>query len=175
MIGFGRVEYGPSTAYGQTVEDGQNVTDHSLTLTGLQPATTYSFRVSNRHAIDGDELAAQTGSFTTLSTFSAQFLQPLTQSNDPASPVVNTGKNGRVIPVKLQLSQSGEAITDLNAPGPVTIAVSGLACGTSAGSDPVSSYADAGQSSAGTNQFRYDALAQAWVYNLDTKALGIVT
>ena len=48
-------------------------------------------------------------------------------------------------------------------------------CGTSAGTDPVTSYADAGQSSAGTNQFRYVALAQAWVYGLDTRVLGLVT
>jgi hypothetical protein len=176
VIGFGRVEYGPSTAYGQSAEDAQNVTGHSFLLTGLEPGTTYYFRISNRHAIDGDELAEQTGSFTTQTTlFTGQFLSPLTQSTDPASPVLNTGKNGRVIPVKVQISQSGEAITDLNAPGPVTIAVSALACGTSAGSDPVTSYADAGQSSAGTNQFGYDAGIGAWIYNLDTKALGLVS
>jgi Tol biopolymer transport system component len=105
-----------------------------------------------------------------------QFLQPLVQSTDPANPVLNIGKNGKVIPVKVQLSQGGAAITDLNAPGPVTIAVSKLAsCSTSGGSDPVETYAAAGQSSAGTNEFRYDTLAQAWVYNLDTKALGLVT
>jgi len=57
----------------------------------------------------------------------------------------------------------------------VTVAVSKFDCGASAATDPVTSYADAGQSSAGTNQFNYDATAQAWVYNLDTKALGLVT
>lgn len=174
VIGSGRVEYGPTTAYGQTVDDAQNVTDHSITLTLLQPATTYFFRVSNRHAIDGGSLAEQTGSFTTLSSITGQFLQPLTQSTEPTSPVVNTAKNSRVVPVKVQLDQGGTAITDLNAPGPVTIAVSGLACGTSAGTDPVTAYADAGQSSAGTNEFRYDAAIAAWVYNLDTRALGLV-
>ena len=70
VIGSGRVEYGPTTAYGQTVDDAQNVADHSITLTLLQPATTYFFRVSNRHAIDGGSLAEQTGSFTTLSSSS---------------------------------------------------------------------------------------------------------
>jgi hypothetical protein len=175
-IGFGRVEYGPTSSYGQTVEDAQNVTDHSLTLTGLQPATTYYFRVSNRHAIDGDSLASSTGSLTTLSTFSDQFLQPLTQSTDPAKPVINTGRNGKVIPVKVLISESATALTDLNTPGPVTIALSKLAsCSTSAGTDPITSYADAGQSSAGTSQFHYDTLVQAWTYNLDTKALGLVT
>jgi hypothetical protein len=109
-------------------------------------------------------------------SFTDQFLQPLVQSTDPASPVINTGKNGRVIPVKVQISQGATAITDQNAPGPVTIAVSKLAsCSTSAGSDPITSYADAGQSSAGTNEFHFDAGAQAWLYNLDTKALSLVT
>jgi hypothetical protein len=109
-------------------------------------------------------------------SFTDQFLQPLVQSTDPASPVINTGKNGRVIPVKAQISQGTTLITDQNTPGPVTIAVSKLAsCSTSAGSDPITSYADAGQSSAGTNQFHYDAGTQAWLYNLDTKALGLVT
>jgi hypothetical protein len=85
--------------------------------------------------------------------FTDQILQPLGQSTDPASPVINTGKNGRVIPVKVQISQGGSSITDANAPGPVTIAVSKLAsCSTTAGSDPITTYADAGQSSAGTNR-----------------------
>jgi hypothetical protein len=109
-------------------------------------------------------------------SYTDQFLQPLAQSTDPANPVINTGKNGRVIPVKVQISQGTTQITDQNAPGPVTIAVSKLAsCSSSAGTDPIETYADAGQSSAGTNQFRYEATAQAWVYNLDTKALGLVT
>ena len=37
------------------------------------------------------------------------------------------------------------------------------------------SYADAGQSSAGTNQFRYDSTSQSWLYGLDTKALGLTS
>jgi hypothetical protein len=152
-----------------------NVTDHSISLTGLQPATTYDFQVCNLHAIDGDCLASSSGSFTTLATFSDHFLAPLVQSTDPTSAQINTGKNGRVIPVKVQINTGGTALTNLNAPGPVTIAVSKFACGASAGTDPVTSYADAGQSSAGTNQFNYDSTAQAWVYNLDTKALGLVT
>jgi hypothetical protein len=107
--------------------------------------------------------------------FTDQFLQALAQSTDPASPVINTGKNGRVIPVKVQISQGTTQFTDQNTPGPVTIAVSKLTtCSSSAGSDPIASYADAGQSSAGTNQFHYDTTAQAWLYNLDTKALGLV-
>lgn len=175
VIGLGRIAYGIASPDEQARGDSLNVTEHSIELTGLQPGTTYQFRVSNRHALDGGSLAEKTGSFTTLSVLNGRFLPPLTQSTDLASPVVNTGKNGRVIPVKVQIGQGGTAITDLNAPGPVTISVSKLACGASAGSDPVSAYADAGQSSAGTNRFRYDAIIQAWVYNLDTTVLGLVT
>jgi hypothetical protein len=175
VIGFGRVQYGQSIPYSETQTDALNVTDHSFTLTGLQPATEYSFQVCTLHAIDGDCLASSTGSFTTLSTYSDQFLSPLVQSTDPARAQLNTGKNGKVVPVKVQVSEGGTAITNLNAPGPVTIAVSKFACGASTGTDPVTSYADAGQSSAGTNQFNYDSTAQAWVYNMDTKALGLVT
>ena len=53
--------------------------------------------------------------------------------------------------------------------------MSGLAIEEGAGDDAIATYADAGQSSAGTNQFHYDAGAQARVYNLDTRALGLVT
>jgi hypothetical protein len=49
-----------------SLQDQVNVTDHSIELTGLAPGTTYQFRVSNRHEIDGGSLAAKTGSFTTL-------------------------------------------------------------------------------------------------------------
>jgi hypothetical protein len=112
---------------------------------------------------------------TTLAALTDQFLPPLVQSTDPANAQINTGKNGRVVPVKVRIVQGGTSITDLNTPGPVTIAVSKFACNNNAGTDPVSTYADAGQSSAGTNQFNYDAAAQAWVYNLDTRALGLVT
>ncbi len=176
VMGFGQVLYGPTIPYSKTQTDALNVTDHSFALSNLQPATTYSFQVCNVHAIDGDCLASSTGSFTTLAPFTDQVLPPLAQSTDPASPVLNTGKNGKVIPVQVQISQGGTAITNLNAPGPVTIAVSKLAvCSTTAGSDPVESYADAGQSSAGTNQFTYAATIPAWVYDLDTKALGLVT
>jgi hypothetical protein len=177
VIGFGQVQYGQSIPYGTTVSDALNVTGHSFTLVNLQPGTMYDFQVCNVHAIDGDCLASSTGNFMTLSTaFADQFLPPLVQSTNPSNPLLNTGKNGKVIPVQVQISQGGTAITDQNAPGPVTIAVSKLpTCSTTAGTDPVTSYADAGQSSAGTNQFNYNATVPAWVYNLDTKALGLVT
>ena len=64
VIGLGKVAFGTSS-FDQTVQDAFNITNHALELTGLQPGTTYQFRVSNRHAIDGDDLASTTGQFTT--------------------------------------------------------------------------------------------------------------
>ena len=66
VIGIGRVDYGTTSPDELSLQDQENVTDHSIELTGLAPGTTYQFRVSNRHAFDGDSLAAKTGSFTTL-------------------------------------------------------------------------------------------------------------
>jgi hypothetical protein len=66
VIGIGRVNYGTTSPDELSLQDQENVTSHSIELTGLAPGTTYQFRVSNRHAFDGDSLAAKTGSFTTL-------------------------------------------------------------------------------------------------------------
>jgi hypothetical protein len=107
--------------------------------------------------------------------YNVQFLQPLDQSTDASNPVLNTAKNGRVIPVKVQLGQGGTELTDQNTPGPVTIGVSRLSSCAGGSSDQVETYADAGSSSAGTSEFRYDPALPGWIYNLDTKALGLVT
>jgi hypothetical protein len=83
------------------------------------------------------------------------------------------GKNGKVIPVKVQISEGRQHDHRQDAPGPVTIAVSRFAsCSTIAGSAPVVSYGDVSQSSAGTNQFNFDPASQASQYGLDTVALG---
>jgi len=62
VIGFGKVTFGTPT---QTVQDAFNITDHAIDLTGLAPGTTYQFTVSNKHAIDGDDLVTASGQFTT--------------------------------------------------------------------------------------------------------------
>jgi hypothetical protein len=70
VIGFGQVDYGltlfPIFGSVDTVNDNMNITDHAIELTGLTPGMTYQYRVSNRHAIDGDALVEQVGSFTTV-------------------------------------------------------------------------------------------------------------
>ena len=52
-----------------------------------------------------------------------------------------------------------------------SVSASAVTCGSTAAVDSVELYADAGQSSGGTNQFR--ANGDSWIYNLDTTALHL--
>lgn len=47
------VEYGLTTAYGQTTGTSELSTSHSVTVTGLTPQTTYHYRVVSRDAFNG--------------------------------------------------------------------------------------------------------------------------
>ena len=60
-----QVEYGTTTAYGSlTALDGTRVATHSQTLTSLQPATTYQFRVRSRDE-GGSTVLSPNFTFTT--------------------------------------------------------------------------------------------------------------
>jgi hypothetical protein len=64
--------------------------------------------------------------------------------------------------------------TDTQIPaGSLTVKVISFTCGSSPSIDPVEVYADAGASNGNTNQFRW--AGGHWIYNLDTKALGLTT
>jgi len=60
------VEYGTTTAYGQTASGQSGVTSHSVTLTGLNPSTTYHFRVKSADAA-GNTATSSDYTFTTSS------------------------------------------------------------------------------------------------------------
>lgn len=84
--------------------------------------------------------------------------------------VVNTIKNGRVAPIKVALTDTCTGMP-VAPDAAVTIAVTRVAGEPGSTPDPVEVYADAGQSSAGTDAFR---LADGfWIYNLDTRGLGL--
>ena len=104
--------------------------------------------------------------------FGLQFLQPLDQST--SAPIMNKGKYGRVIPVKVLLSLAGGAALDSAAFAAngwtLQMGVNGVSCQSGAGTDDIEAYADAGQSASGSNLFRWDSSAGQWIYNLDTKA-----
>jgi hypothetical protein len=65
VIGLGHLDYGTAAPDQFAASDQENITNHSLALSGLSPATTYQFRVRNRHAIDGGSLVESAGAFTT--------------------------------------------------------------------------------------------------------------
>jgi hypothetical protein len=104
--------------------------------------------------------------------FGLQYFQPLDQSTSTAT--MNVGKYGRVIPVKVSLSLLGGATLDqaaLDAYGlTLQMGVNTADCSSGDATDALEAYADAGQSSTGTNLFRWDSIAAQWIYNLDTKA-----
>lgn len=60
------VEYGPTTSYGTTRSDSAMVTNHSITLNGLNPGSTYHFRVKSTNAFDITATSAD-HTFTTAS------------------------------------------------------------------------------------------------------------
>ena len=60
-----QIEYGLDTNYGQLVFDPTLTTSHSLTITGLNPGTTYHFRVLSADG-SGNSAASGDNAFTTL-------------------------------------------------------------------------------------------------------------
>jgi hypothetical protein len=101
-------------------------------------------------------------------TYSILYLRPIDQSNSGGF-IINDGKNGRVIPVKVQVFKNGTAIQS----GTVIMGLRAAGCTAGAASDLVTEYADAGNSSGGSNLFRWSS--DFWIYNLDTRALGLAT
>jgi hypothetical protein len=118
VIGAGRVDYGTASPDELSVTDQQNVTSHSIELTGLAPGTTYHFRVCNRHAIDGDCLAAKTGSLTTLPS-PPQVVQAIDDLRERVASYGLQRGTARSLDAKLEASlnawQAGDAAGACNA------------------------------------------------------------
>lgn len=120
---------------------------------------------------DGDSGLDNDNTITVNQTYGVDFLPPFDDST-PSGLIVNKMKNGRVVPVKVTLFDECGLTSVTDPSTAVTIKVSKTS-GTSGTADPVEEYADAGQSSAGTNAFRWSTDG-FWIYNLDSKALGLV-
>lgn len=104
VIGLGKVAYGTSSTLDQTAEDNYNITDHAIELTGLSPGTSYQIQVSNRHAIDGDDLASASAQFTTDGTSTAVvFTEPHAEprvvgTNQVSTVSITTKDQGKPVP-----------------------------------------------------------------------------
>lgn len=160
---------GSSTAYSTNMQGAQANQSHTYNTPGTYSATV---TVTDKDGGSGSNASNQ---LTVKQAYTVDFLQPFDDST-PSGLIVNKMKNGRVVPVKVTIFDvcTQSFVTD---PASVTIRVSKTS-GAGA-SDPVEEYADAGQSNAGTNLFRWTADASApgggfWIYNLDSKALGLV-
>ncbi|HUS30627.1 MAG TPA: hypothetical protein VMZ53_19090 [Kofleriaceae bacterium] len=100
--GFGKVAYG-TNGLTQSVQDGFNICAHALDLPALQPGTTYKFQVSNRHAIDGDDLVTAQGQFTTAAVSqSVVFTEPhaeprVIQEKQTSAVSIRTKNQGAVV------------------------------------------------------------------------------
>lgn len=118
----------------------------------------------------GSKSTADGAGLQVLQAYSTTFLQPFDGST-PSKLIVNSMKSGRVVPVKVTITDSctGLALSD---PTKVVKIASGAKSSGGGTVDAVETYADAGASSAGSNLFRYSS--PFWIYNLDSKALGMV-
>jgi hypothetical protein len=100
-----------------------------------------------------------------------QYYQPLDQTAS-GTPVMNTGKYGRVIPTKVTFKlDDGTTVSDVVAAArgwTIQIGVNGATCSNGLATDTVEAYGDAGNSNAGSNVFRWSS--SQWIYNLDTGA-----
>jgi hypothetical protein len=160
VIGNGRVEILAPSGSGP-FDDSDNTTDHAIELSGLEPATTYEFRVSNRHAIDGDALASKTGSFTTVPvgpTLAAEVQAPI---NSDGSSTLNANRG--VVPLRFTLAADGRPTCDLP---PATLRLTRTG-GSSPG--PIDEGVYSGPSDSGSD-FRITDCA--YRYNAHTRALG---
>lgn len=104
------MDYGIAGPNEQFAGDANNVTSHSIELTGLAPATTYQYCVCNRHAIDGDCLAAKTGSFTIQSS-TPQVVQAIDDLRERVASYGLTRGTARSLDARLEALanwQSGE-------------------------------------------------------------------
>jgi len=133
--------------------------------------TTGSYTIHAR-ATDLASNVSDAVSVFTINRYTLYYNNPIDGSTTTV--IINNGKNGRVIPVKVNVYLEGVNQSSAQIPeGLLTINVNAITCGSSVVVDDVELYADAGQSSGNTNMFR--ANGDSWIYNLDTKALGLVT
>jgi PKD repeat protein len=123
---------------------------------------------------DGTDSVSETANITVNQTYTVAFLSPLNGSA-PAKLIGNTFKNGRVVPVKATIYDDCalSAITGASGVTPtVKLNTSALPGGTD--TDALEEYADAGQSSGNTPSMRWTEDG-FWIYNLDSKTLGLKT
>lgn len=84
-----RVDYGPTSSYGLTATDGTLTKSHSITLTGLAPASVYHFMVTSTAAGKTDSVSEDFIFTTSASSLSALRGMPTTTTSGATGLVVS--------------------------------------------------------------------------------------
>ncbi len=152
------------------------ITDRTHTYTA---SGTYTPTITVTDKDGGVGTATSSTTLTVNRVFQTDFLPPFDDST-PSKLITNTMKNGRTVPVKATIFDTCSNGGYVTAPAAVTVGVKKSTTSTSATPDPVETYSDAGASSGNTEAFRWNADATSptggfWIYNLDSKGLGLTT
>jgi hypothetical protein len=163
----------PHTTYSTGTQGVQANQSHTYNAPG-----TYSATVTVTDKDTGVGSAASTNSVVVNQVYTTDFLPPFDDST-PSGLIVNQMKNGRTVPVKATIYDVC-AQAYVTSPAVVTIGVKKTTVSGTPTPDAVETYADAGASSSNTNLFRWNADSTSptggfWIYNLDSKALALVT
>lgn len=161
------------TTYDTDTQGAQSDQTHTYNTPG-----TYSATVTVTDKDGGSGHADSSNSVIVNQVYTTDFLPPFDDST-PSGLIVNQMKNGRTVPVKATIY---DVCTQayVTSPAVVTIGVKKTNVSGTPTPDAVETYADAGASSNGTNLFRWNPDATSptggfWIYNLDSKALALVT
>jgi uncharacterized repeat protein (TIGR02543 family) len=159
--------------FSEWYDENANIVYSFYTPISTDPVSDKQYELTNGGSLPASPVSV-TGAMTitgqyTLYNYSILYHQPMDQST-ASSIMVNAGKNGRVIPVKVELFKNGKPVQT----GTVLMKVTGSNCSGGALTDLLEEYADAGSSNGNTNLFRWSAGSPGfWIYNLDTRALGL--
>jgi hypothetical protein len=161
------------TSFTTSVQGAQANQSHTYNGPGTYSA---SVTVTDKDSGVGGPTSSS-NSIQVLQVYNTAFLPPFDGSS-PSKLIANTMKNGRVVPVKVTIFDvCAQAWVPSTAS--VTIQVTKTSGSASNTPDPVEVFADAGASSGNTSSFRWSADATMasggfWIYNLDSKALGLI-
>jgi hypothetical protein len=153
---------------------------------GLQASQSHTFNtpgmyaarvdVTDKDAGSGSNGTGTSASLTVNQAYTVRFLAPLDGST-PSQLIANTMKKGRVVPIKVTISDvcTGTWVNDPTANVTINIKIANY---TTNASDAVETFSDAGASAGQTVSFRWTADSSVvgggfWIYNLDTNGLTV--
>jgi hypothetical protein len=161
--------------------DGSTNTTFNASTQGAQTAQTHAYATPDQYTatVSVTDKDSGTGSDSSSDNtvnvrqiYSIQYLEPFTHSTT-SSYVINSAKAGRVVPVKVRITDDCTGQAYGGSQSAPSVGVAKTSAPNSADVDGIEAYADAGASNANDKYFRWSTDG-FWIYNLDTKALNLV-